>query len=573
MARGAAAMAAMAVAAMLLLAVASADDKKYSSWMDPKTLNYKQALEYAFRFYEAQRSGIMPADNRIPWRDDSAIIDKAPDGGDLVGGYYDGSDFRKITHPLSHTLTLVAWSLLEYKDGYKAAVQDKYAEEMLRWGLDYLHKANFKEDELVVQVGNTTAEFEYWGRPEDMMQQRPTYVVNSKKDGADAAAQTVAALAAGSMVFEDTDRDYAMDLRDQAKALYKTLVRDKNGTAFESLPEEEQKWEQYMSNSTYDDKLWAALWLFKNTGDKEYLEDAYEFYEQAREVGAKHLVWNWDNSFWGSLVLMQQMGRSNETMDNMLAGFFGSWLDGNNKYSLYTNKEGFVFYLGGSMNRTNGDSANAAYLALQAAPKIGRNTADSYRCFAQQQVNWLLGDNKREFSYMVGFGNSGWPTRLMHRGASCPEPPTRGMRSNCSRADGKAERANPQVLVGALVSGDGRESTKFVDNRDNWMANTVSLDLNAGLTAALAALMEESNHCNSAQEIEKPDWKNFVPEGEEDADAPAPAEEEPEVSIFISDLTAEMAARAPATAEGPAAGKWDDRDDDEDDDSSIEYAG
>ena len=46
--------------------------------------NYSEALEKSFLFYEAQRSGVLPADNRVPWRGDSALDDV------IVGGYYDG---------------------------------------------------------------------------------------------------------------------------------------------------------------------------------------------------------------------------------------------------------------------------------------------------------------------------------------------------------------------------------------------------------------------------------------------------------------------------------------------------
>ena len=46
--------------------------------------NYEEALEKSLLFYEAQRSGVLPETNRIPWRQDSAL------GDIIVGGYYDG---------------------------------------------------------------------------------------------------------------------------------------------------------------------------------------------------------------------------------------------------------------------------------------------------------------------------------------------------------------------------------------------------------------------------------------------------------------------------------------------------
>ena len=43
----------------------------------------------SLRFYAAQRSGVLPADNPVPWRGNSALGDFAPNGASLVGGYFD----------------------------------------------------------------------------------------------------------------------------------------------------------------------------------------------------------------------------------------------------------------------------------------------------------------------------------------------------------------------------------------------------------------------------------------------------------------------------------------------------
>ncbi|TOF73857.1 hypothetical protein CGJ15_27285, partial [Vibrio parahaemolyticus] len=50
--------------------------------------DYNQALCMSFVFYEAQRSGKLPADQRVNWRFDSALDDGSDVGHDLTGGYY-----------------------------------------------------------------------------------------------------------------------------------------------------------------------------------------------------------------------------------------------------------------------------------------------------------------------------------------------------------------------------------------------------------------------------------------------------------------------------------------------------
>jgi hypothetical protein len=50
--------------------------------------DYGCVLGAAIMFYEAQRSGKLPASNRIPWRGNSGLQDKAPNGASIVGGWY-----------------------------------------------------------------------------------------------------------------------------------------------------------------------------------------------------------------------------------------------------------------------------------------------------------------------------------------------------------------------------------------------------------------------------------------------------------------------------------------------------
>ena len=52
--------------------------------------DYKEVLCNSLLFYEAQRSGKLPPDQKVTWRKDSALNDKGQQGEDLTGGYYDG---------------------------------------------------------------------------------------------------------------------------------------------------------------------------------------------------------------------------------------------------------------------------------------------------------------------------------------------------------------------------------------------------------------------------------------------------------------------------------------------------
>ena len=58
-------------------------------------------------------------------------------------------------------------------------------------------------------------------------------------------------------------------------------------------------------------------------------------------------------------------------------------------------------------------AANMGMAALMAAD-MGIN-ADDYRHWAMCQIHYALGDTG--FSYVVGFGDQGWPRQPHHRGA------------------------------------------------------------------------------------------------------------------------------------------------------------
>ena len=52
--------------------------------------DYNEVLHLSLLFYEAQRSGKLPSDNRIGFRGDSGLKDGCEVGLDLSKGYYDG---------------------------------------------------------------------------------------------------------------------------------------------------------------------------------------------------------------------------------------------------------------------------------------------------------------------------------------------------------------------------------------------------------------------------------------------------------------------------------------------------
>lgn len=202
--------------------------------------NYGEALQKSFLFFEANRSGYLPDDNRIKWRGDSALNDGQDVGLDLTGGYYDAGDHVKFGLPLAANMTMLAWGGVEYESAYKQAQQWDELLDAVKWGTDYLLKAHISENgktqAFYVQVGDGELDHAYWGAPEEMTMARPAFKVDADHPGSDVTAQTAAALASASILFRLSDPIYANKLLKNAEQLFEFADTYK-GKYSDSVPE------------------------------------------------------------------------------------------------------------------------------------------------------------------------------------------------------------------------------------------------------------------------------------------------------------------------------------------------
>ena len=114
--------------------------------------DYQEVLRKSLLFYEAQRSGPLPTDNRIPWRGDSAMNDRGQNGEDLTGGYYDAGDHVKFGFPMAASMTVMAWGAIDFASGYAGAGQSNYVKQAVKWGTDFFIKAHVGATDFYGQV-------------------------------------------------------------------------------------------------------------------------------------------------------------------------------------------------------------------------------------------------------------------------------------------------------------------------------------------------------------------------------------------------------------------------------------
>ncbi len=425
---------------------------------------YGEALQKSFLFFEANRSGSLPDDSRLEWRSDSALQDGSDVGLDLTGGYYDAGDHVKFGFPMAATTTMLSWGVEEYGDAYSRSGQLDEALEAIKWSTDYMLKAHVTDEngtkEYWGQVGHSWTDHSVWDSAENMTMERPAYKIDRENPGSDLAAETAAALAAASIIFRPSNPAYADTLLENAQQLY-DFAEQYQGKYSDSITDA-QAW--YYSNEFVDELAWGATWLYKATENSDYLNKAENYYD-----GLGGWTYNWNDKSYGTGVLLAQ-----ETNNSQYRNDVEQWLD------QWINGEGSVKRTAGGLAWLSewGSlryAANTAFLAGVYNDTVREDAR--YDKFVTEQIDYILGDNPRNASYMVGFGNN-YPQQPHHRSASGVKEVTN-------------PESNKHILYGALVGGPAStDDFDYNDRRDDYISNEVATDYNAAFTGALARMYD-----------------------------------------------------------------------------------
>ena len=436
-----------------------------------KSTDYARHLELSFLFYEAQRSGPLPKDNRIFWRHDSMLNSGEDEGLDLVGGYIDAGDNVKFNYPMASTISLIAWSGLEFADGYEKAGQTKYLKEMIKWGTDYLIKCHPKKDVLYVAVGDGNIDHPFWYPPEYITYDTPSFKIDPEHPGSDAAGETAAAFTAASLLFKNDDPAYAALLLKHAIELFDfadTYRLDYNT----AVPEMKAFYGYDVNEDGYFDEIsWSALWLYRATGEESYKEKFEKVILEDPYYEKYDIALNWADKYPAVFVLAAQLFKDEEKYLEKATKYAQSILDNERT-------PGGLYYCGKSDWGSNRHAANAAVALAFLANILPESDfrRKEYIKFVEGQINYILGDNPLGVNFIVGAEENS-PKSVHHRAASCT------YECETTRPD-----QNVFTLYGALTGGPDKRD-HWIDWRGDYQRNEVAMDYNAGYTADLAALL------------------------------------------------------------------------------------
>ncbi len=426
--------------------------------------SYPEALKYSIWFYDANKCGKdVASDNVFNWRSACHTTDGSDVGVDLTGGFHDCGDHIKFGITNGYAASILGWSLYEFKGGFDASGNTTKMLSTLKYFTDYFMSCRESASKYYYHVGDPS-DHDYWGPPEAQTGSRTIKrYMGSGQGAADVCGLYSGALSLMYLNYKSIDSSYADKCLAAAKELYalgKNNPGVGNGDGF------------YSSSDWKDDMAWAAMWLYVIEKNNSYLNDVNSWVPSPST--------NW-TMCWNDMKLAVAAVGASATGDSKykdaLTSSLSYW-----KNSITTSNGGLkILDSWGTLRYTSAE----CMLAL-VYYKLYKD--ESAKSFAKSQMDYILGDNPANMSYVIGFG-SNYPKHPHHRAAS----------GYVGWSDWKSPAKN--ILTGALVGGPD-SSDRYTDETDKFTCSEVGIDYNAGLVGAMAGMVQF--YCDIPQNTNPP---------------------------------------------------------------------
>lgn len=450
------------ISLVILLSICIANIIPQWVWGEEEKFNYVDAFAKSILFYEANWCGPDAGNNRIKWRGPCHVEDGKDVGLDLTGGFHDCGDHVKFGLPQCNSASTLAWGYYEFQDVFIEKGQDEYMLNIIKNFCDYFMRCFPDKETFYYQVGDGDIDHEYWGPPELQRDERPTYYVATPENpGSDVAGGAAATLALMYLSCKDRDLEYAEKCLEYAKGLYEFGMKYRGNS----------KGQTYYRPSDYlDELMWASIWLYVATDDEKYMDNVESLMVDKNITDGNrfndHWTQCWDYVMTGVFTKLATLS-PNPMYREIAEEHFDYWQNG------IRSTPGGLKYL---------DSWGVAkYPAAESFVQLVyyKETGEQkYLDFAKSQIDYILGDNPQNMSYMVGFGDN-YPKFPHHRASSgrLEGPP----------ADEHKSMPQRHILYGALVGGPDMND-EYNDDVDDYVYTETGLDYNAGIVGALAGM-------------------------------------------------------------------------------------
>ncbi len=445
--------------------------------------NYLEALATSLYFFDSNACGTGITDGPLTWRGDchtydaeaslsdasnfnsaaTSILDPDGDGKvDVSGGFHDAGDHIKFSLTIGFGASSLAMSEYLFPGIYEKAGCRDHLEYELRRAADYFMKVTALDSSdkvlTMCSVVSDVSDHSYWQSPEIQTYNRPTYWLTSGQNNSAVCGDAAAALGGAAYIFKDSDPTYSAKCLKYAKAIY-DFGKNNSGNYCGGMGG------MYDSAADAQDELLIAqtwMWLcgagskpsvVPNNGQYGGVYDYYKY--------------TWDKQYQGYAAMMYKA-----TGDS---AFY-------NELKMEYNNAGGLSESQYKANDWGGSRYNCAVqmdaLMLAKGDTSANSVAESsYAKAAKFQMDYILGNNSYNYSFLVGYG-SNWPTHIHHRAANP------GENGQTSADNPSAKYTNYGLLIG------GPDSSGYQDHADSWYYTEGALDYNGCFAIACAGLAD-----------------------------------------------------------------------------------
>ncbi len=409
------------------------------------TSDYAKALQYSLYFYDANMCGDQVGEtSHVTWRDDCHTY------SDVPGGFHDAGDHVMFGLPQGYSASTLGWGYYEYSDVFEElglvthfkTINDYFCQ----FFKDSTTLSNGSVTNFMYQAGDGTTDHSYWVAPEKQTKSQWGSSLWTSNGASNIAGQYAAALAISYINFgNEEDLTYA-------KALFNFANQYRSNMSVN----------EYNSEACTDDICWAAGWLYLATKDSTYLNVF-----NSLKPSTVYWIHCWNNVTLGNAILDGYINNNWSAANNYINGQISS------SYSSYW----FLQQWGSARYNTT------MQLCALVVAKYTNNS--NYQNWAKWQMTYILGGNGAKACFLTGLGDNSakYPH---HRAASGYEgyEGSNGVNGNTGYS------SNGHTLIGALVGGPTDSSGTYTDSVNDYTANEVAIDYNAGCVGALAALYD-----------------------------------------------------------------------------------
>lgn len=488
---------------------------------------YQKALWMTTRFYGAQRMGegvnwlvaTHEADNvsnqiqfdRSKFVKGKSFLKDADGDYDLKGGWVDCGDFVLFGQTFFYSAYMLVLGYNTFPEGYpdfysedyhgyidsddytwegKQGVPDGIPDILneVKYATDFILKAVRDNRTFYYQKGDGDVDHKIWctstvksAIPVSLGGEAdgPRMILKATGNATAMASQAASALAAMARAYAKYDADYAAACTEKAKVACEFVENTQKGTT---------KAAYYPVEDRYiHDMVSMYVELYKTTKDPEYLRKAEEncswmnnrkeynynyslCYDHREDLAAYNMASLGDESVYGEKAL-QVLKFYADTMYIPNSGYFLNKLPGKS--------------WGGEPWGVLRFPGNQAFVRALYDKLTGEETLSPY---ISATVDYMLGHNGQNFSYVVGFGDK-YPAYSHHRNL---------YRTDINDLEKETDKL-PKIdnnykfaQLGYLVGGS-RENGQYKDDINNYSGTEGGIDYNAGLVGALGYINSKIN--------------------------------------------------------------------------------